>query len=61
MRGKGRAKTEGRVAGAETSLLIGGSGFWGVRVSGPDGDGQEAGTISTRVMEELRSHSLGVI
>lgn len=45
MRGKGRAKTEGRVAGAETSLLIGGSGFWGVRVSGPDGDGQEAPSL----------------
>lgn len=57
--GRGRAKTEGRVAGAETSPLMGGSGFWGFGVGGPDGDGQETGAISTRVREELRSHSLG--
>lgn len=38
---------------------MGGSGFWGFGVGEPDGGGQEAGAISTRVMEELRSHSLG--
>lgn len=54
--GKGRAKTEGRVAGAETSQGSGGCG-----VGGPDGGGQEAGAFSTRVLKELRSHSLGVI
>ena len=54
--GKGRAKTEGRVAGAETSQGSGGCG-----VGGPDGGGQEAGAFSTRVLKELRCHSLGVI
>lgn len=42
MMGKGRAKTEGRVEGTETSQGSGGCG-----VGGPDGSGQEAGAFST--------------
>lgn len=53
--GKGRAKTEGRVWGADQ----GGSGFCGVAVGRPNGRGQQAGAISTRVMKELRSHRCG--